>query len=170
MPSVLFVCTGNLFRSPLAAALFSRELLIAKPPGEWRAESAGILAQNGKPVPSELVKAAAAVGIDIQNHRSRRVSESLLARFDLILVMERGHQEALQAQYPFLEEKIQLLTEVANKGHAGVLDPVRHSMRIEWMVETMSKMILAAFPTICTLALLNEPILFSDRSDVNYTL
>ena len=87
MPSVLFVCTGNLFRSPLAAALFSRELRFAKPPGEWRVESAGILAQTGKPVPTELVKAAAAVGIDLKDHRSRRVDESLLERFDSIVVM-----------------------------------------------------------------------------------
>lgn len=170
MPGVLFVCTGNLYRSPLAAALFSRELLLARPPGEWRVESAGTWAQTGEPVPSELIKAAAEIGIDLKAHRSRRVSNELLEGFDLILVMEQSHREALQIEFPHLQEKIHLLSEVADQGSMDVPDPGRHHMQIEWMVKTMSKMILDAFSTICTLALVNEPIVFSNRPDVNYTL
>ena len=50
MPKVLFVCTANRFRSPLAAAIFKRFLLESQETGRWRVSSAGTWTRSGLPV------------------------------------------------------------------------------------------------------------------------
>jgi protein-tyrosine-phosphatase len=113
-PSVLFVCTANRIRSPLAAGLF-RALLLKQglPLKSWRIETAGTWAQEDLPVFPEVVAIMAQKGIDLQRHRSRRIDEKMLRSHRLILVMEAGQKEALQHVYPDLAERVYLLSEMA---------------------------------------------------------
>jgi protein-tyrosine phosphatase len=91
---VLFICTGNICRSPLAAGAMTRELgadntLVA-------VSSAGTAAWDGEPASEYSVEVAAREGVDIRGHRSQRVTPELLRRADLVLVMERSHLEAVR--------------------------------------------------------------------------
>jgi protein-tyrosine-phosphatase len=92
---VLFVCTGNTCRSPLAAAA----LVEALGPERERVEvgSAGTAAWEGQAASRASVEVAGREGIDLGTHRSRRATPTMVRGADLILVMEREHVRAVQA-------------------------------------------------------------------------
>jgi len=91
---VLFVCTGNTCRSPLAAAAFRAEFA---PEGERiTVESAGTSAFEGQPISQGSLEVAASEGIDLSSHRAHRVTRAQLDQADLVLVMEPQHRAALQ--------------------------------------------------------------------------
>ncbi|TLN21732.1 low molecular weight protein arginine phosphatase, partial [bacterium] len=123
IPAVLFVCTANICRSPMAVALF-RAILAENgyDPRFWRIESAGTWAPRGKPAAVEVVALLAARGLNVKAHRSRSVSAELLSGFHLILTMEAGQKEALQVEFRPLEGKVFTLAEMAGENGA-VEDP-----------------------------------------------
>lgn len=94
---VLFVCLGNLCRSPMAEGI-ARDLLVREYPesaGVITVSSAGLGAPDGEPATEEAVLALAGRGIDISAHRARRVTPSVLAAAGLVLAMEDRHRERL---------------------------------------------------------------------------
>lgn len=121
-PSVLFVCTANRCRSPVAAALFHQKLAGAGLDGMVRVESAGTWAEEGLPTTSLAKEAASERRLDLEGHRSRSVSASLLRQFALILVMEAGQREALHAEFPEVADRIHLLTATAGSAY-DLADP-----------------------------------------------
>ncbi len=97
MPTLLFVCTGNLCRSPMAAAL-ARNVLAG------RAEavdviSAGLL-RGGEPATDEVVHLMKRRGLDLSTHRSRRVGDALAPAPDLIVGMARQHARVVVDLFP----------------------------------------------------------------------
>jgi protein-tyrosine phosphatase len=84
---VAFVCTGNRFRSPLAAALFAAETEDLP----VRIESLGILELGSAPALPEAVEAGRAFGVDLSAHRTRDLAQLDLADFDLVLGFEQLH-------------------------------------------------------------------------------
>jgi protein-tyrosine phosphatase len=95
---VLFVCSGNTCRSPMAAVLWQKAVaqklgcgLDALEDRGYKARSAGISASEGLPAAAEAVAACAANGLDISAHRSRRVDERLLAESDAVFAMTAEH-------------------------------------------------------------------------------
>lgn len=112
MPSLLFVCTANICRSPMAMALFISKLGNSDE-NNWQVESAGTWARDGIPVSLNSKQILLDnYGIDIADHTSRSVERIPLADYDLILVMEQGHKEALQVEYPQISERVFLLYEM----------------------------------------------------------
>jgi protein-tyrosine phosphatase len=105
--SILFVCTGNTCRSPLAAAL-CRTLLATRlgcPVGElegrgWVVQSAGVAAWPGDPATPAAVLVAGEHGADLTGHRSRAVNPELLAQATHVVAMTRGHAATLAARFP----------------------------------------------------------------------
>jgi protein-tyrosine phosphatase len=82
---VLFVCTGNLCRSPLAAALFQRELTSAGIDAEIT--SVGLAAPIGMSPDRKLRRVAGELGVDVSSHRSTPITSAHLRRADLVLTM-----------------------------------------------------------------------------------
>lgn len=111
---LLFVCTGNTCRSPMAEGIYNAK---AVPRGLEPAESAGIFAVPGDPVTPHAVAAAAEYGADISAHRARPVTEALLAACDVVFCMTPSHLAALAARYPDCAAKCRLLDE------RGIPDP-----------------------------------------------
>ncbi|HEX6675876.1 MAG TPA: low molecular weight phosphatase family protein [Actinomycetes bacterium] len=89
--TVLFVCTGNICRSPTAEAFARRELGNLADDGGLRFGSAGSHALNGNPATEGAVAAAAARGGDLTRHRARELDRRLVREADLILVMAAEH-------------------------------------------------------------------------------
>jgi len=92
---VLFVCTGNTCRSPMAAALFADLVGKAGKKG-IAASSAGISAYPGMPASPESIRVMAERGLSIRDHRSRLLTPDLIEQADLILCMSRSHLRAVQ--------------------------------------------------------------------------
>jgi low molecular weight protein-tyrosine phosphatase len=84
---VVFVCTGNRFRSPLAAALLES----AVPDGALRASSRGTLRLGRVAAMPEAVRLAARFGVDLSSHRAASLAAGALADADLVLGFERPH-------------------------------------------------------------------------------
>lgn len=118
--SVLFVCTANICRSPMAAALFAKKI---KAGLGWRVESAGTWAPEGQPAASRAQMVLRGRGLDLSQHRSRSVNREMLQEFDLILTMERGHKEALQAEFPEIAARVYMLSEMTGQVF-NIEDPI----------------------------------------------
>lgn len=109
---ILFVCTGNTCRSPMAEGIFNHL--------SEGAISRGLMASVGSPASENAVKAMEKMGIDIKGHVSRQITIEDVKSADLVLTMTRGHKAAL-AQLPDAEGKVFTIGEYA--GGADVSDP-----------------------------------------------
>jgi protein-tyrosine phosphatase len=67
-------------------------------------------------------------GLDLSGHRSRRVTGELLRPFDLVLVMDEGHREALLAEFPDLSARLHLLAAMAGEQYS-IRDPVEGTLK-----------------------------------------
>ena len=151
MPTVLFVCTANRYRSPIAEACFKRQLEGYSNEGDWEVLSAGTWTTDDLPPMPEAVEAAQRIGLDIQAHRSREISKELIDRSGLTLVMEHGHKEALQQEFPQQREKIFLLSEISSGVPYDIPDPIADPS-IGDVAEEICKLIEDGFEKILALA------------------
>ncbi len=116
---VLFVCTGNICRSPLAASLLERAL---KDRGlEVQVASAGTGAWDGAPVSEGAYLVGLERGLDLSGHRARLLTRELVDEADLILTMARHHRARVDELGG--EGKVFVLGEYAGKGADEVSDP-----------------------------------------------
>ena len=124
--TLLFVCTGNTCRSPIAMGL-AKQLAahrLSCAVGELRGKgveivSAGVCAfDGGRPTP-EAVGAARRLGADIARHRSRKLTIELINRADVIFCMTDGHVASVGRLVPSAADKVQRLSK-----RAGIADPI----------------------------------------------
>jgi protein-tyrosine phosphatase len=156
MPSVLFVCTANICRSPVAEVLFRAWLEQQAVPGEWQVSSAGTWAQAGSAASLYSQQMAAQRGLALGQHRARRVDEAMLANTDVVLCMARNQREALQVEFPQHAARIHLWTALAGPGY-DVADPYGGPLAgyVE-MAEELEALVQATGERIVALALARE--------------
>jgi protein-tyrosine phosphatase len=98
---VLFVCTGNICRSPTAAGVFAHFVRQAGLEAAIQVESAGTHDYHAGEAPDERAQSHARKrGYDLSALRARRVRKRDFEEFDLIVAMDRGHLQILQANCP----------------------------------------------------------------------
>ena len=119
---VLFVCTGNTCRSPLAAIALSAEL--GPDAGLVELESAGTVATPGQPASEGSQRVAAAAGFDLSGHRSRALTPELARSADLVFVMSTAHRATVES-LGVPREQVHVLHEWPEPGEPGlpVFDP-----------------------------------------------
>jgi protein-tyrosine phosphatase len=127
MPAILFVCTANRIRSPLAEHLLYRRLADDPTTASWRVESAGTWTSPDLPALTEALEAGSELGLDLSKHRSQRVEDLDLRSYDLILTMERAQRDALRLEHPYVAERIVTLREAATGYDFDVADPPGHT-------------------------------------------
>ena len=103
---ILFVCTGNTCRSPMAEGIF-KKILSDKGITDIECSSAGIFAMTGDEVTPNSVKACERFGVDISTHRARRITEYILDEADKFVCMTQEHAASLSMFVP--QEKIVVL-------------------------------------------------------------
>ncbi len=131
MKTILFVCTGNICRSPMAEGLFRH--LTAKMGGKYRACSAGVGAVDGMPPSSHAVQALKELGIDISRQRSRALTAEMVREADLIFGMTHGHAHAVMLMYPQAAEKTFVLREfddTLDEFEKDIGDPIGGSYQV----------------------------------------
>ena len=120
---MLFVCTGNTCRSPLAEAI-ARKVAIERGLGDVDVSSAGTSAWEGAPASDGALLVAMERGMDISVHRAQGLTRDVVSANDLILAMGPHHLERIEALGG--AGKAWLLTSYASNGsaHRPVTDPV----------------------------------------------
>jgi protein-tyrosine phosphatase len=152
MPSVLFVCTANRFRSPLAAAFLRKNLEELGMSGSWHVSSAGTWAAPGLPVMPGIAEAARDFGIELSTHQSVRVNRHILSKYDLILVMEASQKEALVTEDPGLRERVYPLSEVTERRSYDIPDALGSAQEMRAVVAELDTLIRQGLESICVLA------------------
>jgi protein-tyrosine-phosphatase len=107
-PAILLVCKGNICRSPFAE-LYLRRALIARGLRQIAVASAGFFPEVGRPSPIEACVAAREFGVELDAHRSIRISADLVARSGAILCMDTEDANALRSAFPAAASKSLLL-------------------------------------------------------------
>ena len=114
MKKILFVCSGNTCRSPMAQGIFNK---LAKEKNlDYIAESAGILTKTGLPYSQNSVTACKEMDINIENGKSVSILDVNINEYDLFVPMSVSHAQAIVA-YGADKDKIMLLKST------GVSDP-----------------------------------------------
>ena len=123
--SVLFICHGNIIRSPLAAALLKEQLSNLNRNG-IHVSSAGLHAKPGKSADLRAIIAARERGISLEDHRAQSLNIGLVRQADLIFVMDQVNEAQLLMLYPEARSKLFLLSIEGSNGKqtsAEITDP-----------------------------------------------
>ena len=107
--TILFICTGNVCRSPMAEGLFKN--LVDQNKADLIVISAGVGAQNGQPPSENAIRAMQDLDIDISPQRSMMMTAALASEADMIIGMTHGHIEMVNLMFPHTAEKTFLLRE-----------------------------------------------------------
>ena len=119
--NILFICTGNTCRSPMAEG-FMKD--IAEKKGiDVKVSSAGVFAFDGQLVSKEAVEVMKSEGIDISDHRAKTVNKTLLESADLILTMSSSHKRELLRKFDFIKNKVYTLKEYVYGSEEDIQDP-----------------------------------------------
>jgi len=129
MKTILFVCTGNVCRSPMAETLMRQQL---KGNPNFRVISAGLGAIDGQPATDTAVKVMAELGLDLKDFRSQSLHSGLIEAADYIFTMTQQQQDAIQTFYPAAAEKVFTLREFQEGEIIGrdIPDPIGQPIEV----------------------------------------
>jgi protein-tyrosine-phosphatase len=124
---VLFVCTGNTCRSPMAEAILTHMSKHRQFPLEVR--SAGIYATPGNAISPQAKEVLSSEGIQTE-HCAQRLDHGLLEWADVVLTMTRSHKNAILLESPRLDKKVYTLTEYITDDSFDIMDPYGSSVEV----------------------------------------
>ena len=117
MRKILFICTGNTCRSPMAEAIFRH-----KTNNRFEVRSAGIFAHDGSSASAHSIEILKNQSIPM-DHKSKQLTTELVAWSDLILTMGNSHKQMIEQRYPKAIEKVFSLKEYTLNSKADIADP-----------------------------------------------
>jgi protein-tyrosine phosphatase len=125
MVSVLFVCTGNICRSPTAEGIFAHLMDQRGLRERFQVDSAGMIDYHvGEAPDHRMRRVAAARGVPIDDLRARQIHPRDGERFDYVLAMDRGHRTQLLQALPEAQDRVHLFLSYLNEaGLEDVPDP-----------------------------------------------
>jgi protein-tyrosine-phosphatase len=152
MSLILFVCTGNVCRSPMAAGLLQQRLAQQGLDSQYEVSSAGVWALDEYPASENAVTVMAERGIDIGQHIAHTLNAQDVSAAAVILVMSREHEEIIRNTWPQYGWKVHRLSEMVGK-RRNIADPYRGPLEeYRECADTISGYINGGFERILELA------------------
>jgi protein-tyrosine-phosphatase len=146
--TIIVVCTANICRSPMAAALLQHALAAQPEPlRSLKVVSAGVAARAGDPVSENSVLALKKVGLDIAKHTSRPLTQKMMNEASLILGMTESHRAMIQLQAEPAPKNLFLFREfMPQRGDKQIGDPFGGPLKLyestrDEMVEAIPSLI-----------------------------
>lgn len=128
---VIFICTANICRSPMAEQLF-RHALDAKeePYRSIPVASAGVSAADGQPASANSISALKPVGLSLADHRSRHLTQAMLDHALAIFCMTETHRDLIHLQFNRIPDRLHLMREfIPGTNEIEIPDPFGGSLR-----------------------------------------
>lgn len=126
---ILFVCSANACRSPMAEG-FARKLLDDNGISGVTVDSAGLDAFEGTPPTEETIEVMKSRGVDITSHRSKPFNPDL-GKNDMIFTMTKSQKERILAEHPTLAGRVFILDEYARNKPEDIPDPFKGQVSYE---------------------------------------
>ncbi|MDD3853256.1 MAG: low molecular weight protein arginine phosphatase [Syntrophomonadaceae bacterium] len=123
MKRVLFVCTGNTCRSPMAKALLEKLIKQKSKQDFYEVDSAGLFAVDGLSASSEAIAVLRYENYDLGFHQSKSINEQIINWADIIITMTEAHYEQLLGLYPAAKNRVFSFSELADLPESDVTDP-----------------------------------------------
>lgn len=124
---LIFVCSGNICRSPMAEGLARHSLQEASIPAQ--VISMGTLGIFGRPASAHAVRVCQTAGLDLSKHSSQGISLGLLDQANLVLVMEQAHIDTLRGMNAGLHN-VALFSRFDPEGPTDVADPIGQTLEV----------------------------------------
>ena len=123
--SILFVCFGNICRSPFAEAAL-RTMVSS----EIQVGSCGFYPVADRSCPVEAVSSARNYDIDLSGHRSRVITEEMIRNSDVIFIFDGKNLQSMAGKYPRIMDKVWYFSEVMQKGPVAIQDPYGEDLAV----------------------------------------
>lgn len=152
---IVFLCYGNICRSPLAAAL-AEQWLSGVP-----IDSAGFHDQTGRSCPQKILRIGASYGINLSSHRSARVTRDQLANADLVIAMDLENVKRVRQEFPEMADRTTLLGLFGTPETLAIADPYiadevatnRICEQVRLGIRGLASWVAKAKPAACTPAI-----------------
>lgn len=148
MKSIIYICTGNICRSPMAHWYMQKKIKDFGNQNDYLIDSCGTSAQSGQPATKNAIEAISEYDVDMKNHRAKYIDEVNLTNYDLIICLTESHKNIVLYMYPNIKDKIFTLKEYINKDteYKDIDDPWGFDINVyrtcaEEIVENVDKLI-----------------------------
>lgn len=114
MKKIVYICTGNVCRSPMAEHYMQQRIISLKKEENYLIDSCGIYANTGESATSNAIMAIKEYGVNMENHRAKSIYDVNILEYDLVITLTSSHKENLLALFPSIKGKVFTLKEYAD--------------------------------------------------------